>query len=212
MIVKTEAGGMPVIQVKRRAKMISRLSFIVVIAAFVLPLLLAITLYAQLDAWTPPARVNHGELMEPVKPLSMLMLSASDKTAITLDDVQGIWTLAYIGKEDCSIHCQAGLFKMRQVKEMLGRESARLQSMFVALDDEAMDSVSLLAGQYPNLRAGLAGVEIRSQQENAFSPQSIGSFFLLDPHGNVVLRYDDDSTTKGLLKDLKRLLKVSRIG
>jgi len=35
---------------------------------------------------------------------------------------------------------------------------------------------------------------------------------LLDPLGNLVLRYDDTATTKGIIKDLKKLLKVSKIG
>ena len=36
--------------------------------------------------------------------------------------------------------------------------------------------------------------------------------YLIDPLGNLVLRYDETFNPKGMLKDLGRLLKYSRIG
>ena len=35
---------------------------------------------------------------------------------------------------------------------------------------------------------------------------------LVDPLGNVILKYRDDFNGKKLLKDLKKLLKLSRVG
>ena len=38
------------------------------------------------------------------------------------------------------------------------------------------------------------------------------SIFLVDPLGNVILKYDEKFEGKKLLKDIKKLLKLSRIG
>jgi cytochrome oxidase Cu insertion factor (SCO1/SenC/PrrC family) len=36
--------------------------------------------------------------------------------------------------------------------------------------------------------------------------------YLLDPLGNIVLRYGPEASSKGMLKDVKKLLRNSRIG
>ncbi len=38
------------------------------------------------------------------------------------------------------------------------------------------------------------------------------SLYIVDPLGNLVMRYDTRDTPKGLLDDLKKLLKLSHIG
>ena len=39
-----------------------------------------------------------------------------------------------------------------------------------------------------------------------------GEVLLIDPLGNLVMRYESGFVAKGLYKDLKRLLKLSNIG
>jgi cytochrome oxidase Cu insertion factor (SCO1/SenC/PrrC family) len=39
-----------------------------------------------------------------------------------------------------------------------------------------------------------------------------GTIYLLDPNGNMMMRYDEKATSKGMLKDIKKLLKISNIG
>ena len=36
--------------------------------------------------------------------------------------------------------------------------------------------------------------------------------WIVDPHGNLVLRYDSSSKGKAILNDLRHLLKISQIG
>jgi hypothetical protein len=47
---------------------------------------------------------------------------------------------------------------------------------------------------------------------DGFGAEGPGRVFVVDPLGNVMMRYGADATTKGIQKDLKRLLKVSQIG
>jgi hypothetical protein len=39
-----------------------------------------------------------------------------------------------------------------------------------------------------------------------------GRVYLVDPFGNLVMSYAADAPARGLLEDLKRLLKLSQIG
>jgi len=41
---------------------------------------------------------------------------------------------------------------------------------------------------------------------------SAATIVLLDPRGNLVLRYDADPDIRGLANDLQRVLKASQIG
>ena len=39
-----------------------------------------------------------------------------------------------------------------------------------------------------------------------------GTIYLIDPIGNLMMKYDTTSTSRGMLKDIKKLLKISNIG
>jgi hypothetical protein len=44
------------------------------------------------------------------------------------------------------------------------------------------------------------------------SPANAHTLFIVDPLGNLMMRHDASHTTKDLLSDLKKLLKLSHIG
>lgn len=39
-----------------------------------------------------------------------------------------------------------------------------------------------------------------------------GKVFLVDPLGNVMMRYNNEAPAKGMIKDLQHLIRASRIG
>lgn len=190
----------------------SRLTLLGIVATFVVPLVLALVLYARLDIWKPSSYVNHGRLMEPVAPLGFLEAVGQEGDALSLHEFDGHWTLIYLAEGACGIQCQSQLFKMRQSRAMLGRDLVRVNTFYLALGSEATSSFDVLAAEHPALRVGQVSADSIGPQKQAFSAEEAGRFYLLDPLGNLVLEYDEQSTTKGVLKDLKRLLKVSNIG
>ncbi len=180
--------------------------------AFFGPLALAVFLFANLDLWQPKTTANHGALMQPVRPLAMLNLRSADGTRLALEDLYGKWTLAYVAEGPCNLHCETDLFKMRQARAALGRDLVRVQYLYVALDQAAWESARAMQADHPRMMAGYVTTADKQPQAAAFDTEPVGNVYLLDPHGNLVLRYDDQATTKGIIKDLKRLLKVSKIG
>jgi hypothetical protein len=63
---------------------------------------------------------------------------------------------------------------------------------------------------------GIIVVDAAAQRESllALLPnQNLAhSLFVIDPLGNIVLRYDVRNNPRGLLDDLKKMLKLSHIG
>ena len=101
---------------------------------------------------------------------------------------------------------------MRQARAALGRDLVRVQYLYLALDDLSGSAGEKMQAEHPKMLLGRVAEQDRDQQILAFEEEPQGFVYLLDPLGNLVLRYDDQSTTKGIVKDLKRLLKVSKIG
>lgn len=189
-----------------------RKTFLGILLAFFGPLALAIFLFVNLDMWKPQSTANHGLLLEPIRPMPYLQLQQLDGSTLTLENLRGRWSLIYVGEGECNLLCQTDLFKMRQARAALGRDLVRVQYLYLALDETAAMTGSELQQEHPKMLFGSVDSASRLQQTEAFEPQPQGMVYLLDPLGNLVLRYDDNSTTKGIIKDLKKLLKVSQIG
>lgn len=197
---------------KRQQRQHGRRTFMGILLTFFGPLALAIFLFANLELWNPSSTANHGQLMDPVRPLPYLNLQQPSGETLTLEAIKGRWTLVLVADGDCDLLCQTDLFKMRQARAALGRDLVRVQYLYLALDDRSRSAGEKMQSEHPKMLLGSVHAQDKNQQILAFEQQPQGFVYLLDPLGNLVLRYDDESTTKGIIKDLKRLLKVSKIG
>lgn len=202
-------GSEAQVQAGTQGRTSSRAVLLGLIAIFVGPLLLATILYVRLDLWTPSIHVNYGELLLPIRPIESLDIQTIENKTLSLQDLKGRWTYVYLGSGTCGLYCQAELFKVRQARAMLGRDLVRVQYIYLALDDDAKKGMAQLKEGHPQM---IVGVTESPEKPTMFGPGSAGYLYLLDPLGNLVLRYGHDAETKGMQKDLKRLLKVSNIG
>jgi len=109
------------------------------------------------------------------------------------------------GRGGCDAACGRKLYAMRQARTMQGKEQDRIVRAWFVLGD-AEPPAALLA-QHPDLLV----VRVPEAVPARF-PDGANPVYLLDPLGNLVLRYPDDPDIKGIARDLARLLKASRIG
>lgn len=195
-----------------RRRLVSRLVLLGVVAAFVGPLLLATLWYAEVERWRPQGQVNHGQLVSPARPVTTLALRRLDGTPLGPAWLRGRWTLVQIGARDCDLRCQASLFKSRQARLSLGRDQERVQRLLVLPSGEAPQRWAPLLAGHPRLTVATAGPGQLAELRALFGAGAPEALMLVDPLGNFMMRYDAEATTKGILKDLKRLLKVSHIG
>jgi len=195
------------------SKLKSRVTMVALFMVFFGPIFLAMFLYSNLNIWSPAETMNHGELVLPTAPLEYLDLTDNDSgEPVTLETIKDQWTLIYVGKGDCDKACQANLIKVRQLRILLGRELDRVQYLFLELDESARDAANKLGQEHPRMMRAQVTSGMANKQSSAFGDNPVGVFYLIDPLGNLVLRYKKDYDAKGMLKDLRRLLKVSKIG
>ncbi len=93
---------------------------------------------------------------------------------------------------------------------MLGKEMDRVERVF--LHGEQAPDTLLLAEEHKGL-VTLQDSALRNVLDNK-KPESLpaGGFYLIDPHGNLVLYFSPGIEPRDMVDDIKRLLKLSRIG
>lgn len=176
--------------------------------AFV-PLILAIGLYFS-QSWSPSGRVNEGTLYTPPLTLSALLLKNSrDQKAEDLIDEKK-WQLLFITSE-MNDQTLESLHLMRQVHKALGKNQNRIERNLVTLTPPANNNIQTLVIDYPNMRQ-LFTQESDLQQFFSKNQPQVPALFICDPLGNIMLSYQLEQIGKPLLKDLKKLLKLSKIG
>jgi hypothetical protein len=111
------------------------------------------------------------------------------------------------------------LYDTRQVRLALDRDMNRVQRVLIA-GDGCCDA-QFLHEQHPDLiaiRATPAAAPLlallpdRDQGGAAASPAQAPRVYLIDPLGNLMMVYPAGARPKGMLEDLKRLLRLSSIG
>ena len=176
---------------------------------FLLPLLLSFWLYYGVH-WHPLGTTNHGELIEPLRPLPEVTLAAADGVAHS-HVFQGKWTLVYVGNGACDADCRTTLVFMRQTRLSLNNEMTRVQRVLLATG--ACCDRAYLAGAHPGLLVLDASQAAAQPLLAQFPPDGRAqTLYVVDPLGNLMMRYDARLPPRGLLEDLKRLLQLSHIG
>lgn len=191
----------------------ARRAILLVSALLVMPFALAFGLYWF--EWRPAKLGNHGELIQPPQALPETGLQYADGRTLPIVEMRGKWSLVLISKGPCDTVCQGHLQQMRQVQVSLNKEMGRLRRVLIG------ESVSALAADtalteirqsYPDLtiaapESGKDGDAWRSALDGTSH-----RFYVIDPLGNVMMRYTDKPDMQGMRKDLERLLKYSWVG
>jgi len=179
-------------------------------ALFVLPVAASFWLYYGVG-WSPASHVNRGDLIEPARPLPALSLPDVERGAAVPNVFTRRWSLVFVGPGSCDDACRHTLFAMRQTRLALARDMDRVQRVFLA--DSACCDRAYLERAYPGLIVLDASGSAARPLLEQFPPESRPStVFIVDPLGNLMMRYDLRRDPKGLLQDLRRLLQLSNIG
>lgn len=186
-----------------------RIQFLLLALLFVAPLLSASVIYFFAPDWRPQGRTNYGELLMPARPLPPLELRDINGEPLGPGALRGKWSYVYLGAADCDESCAARLYQIRQIRLLLNEKRLRVQRVYLAPDAAAAARArERLGDEHADLEYQLAPAEAR-EFFNLPDPQAL---YLLDPLGNWLMWYPAGSDSKGMLKDIKKLLRVSQIG
>jgi hypothetical protein len=171
---------------------------------FALPIAASLTVYRF---FPPEPTANYGELILPPQSLVEDALSRPGGTAFRFRELRDRWILVASDSGACDAQCAAKLHLMRQVRVALGRDATRVARVFVA-DDGLAPGPSVLEP----LEDLVVAVTPRGLAIPAGAANDRAHIYLVDPHGNVMMRWPSQPDFRGVLKDLVRLLKASQIG
>jgi hypothetical protein len=194
----------------------------VLAALFLLPLALAFFTYYGTD-WRPAARVNHGQLITPARPLPDMALPRISLGAVAsapAPDTAGSaavplfrkrWSLVYVGGGDCDAACREALYVMRQTRLALNNNMTRVERVFLVVS--ACCDRTYLGREHAGLEVLDATVPGAQRLLGEFpAPGREHTVFVVDPLGNLVMSFDARENPRGLLQDLQKLLRLSHIG
>ncbi|MDD9810783.1 MAG: hypothetical protein OXU71_03575 [Gammaproteobacteria bacterium] len=199
-----------------------RLKLALIFAAFLGPLLAAFAwYYGGGDAAATRATTNHAPLLAPPLALRGFANPAADDgdgaqfaqfAQFDLDALKRRWTVVHLLPESCAAGCRAALYNTRQARLALGRDAPRVRRVFIAAGRAQLASLAAAHPDATRLLRAANGIEnqlIPLRRRRNLNPADA---LLIDPLGNVMLVIPATLDPRLLLKDLKKLLKLSRVG
>jgi hypothetical protein len=179
------------------------LPLVLIFAVCVIPFVASYLVYYL---WPPQSRMNYGTLIDP-RPFPAAPLERPDGSRFSIADLKGRWVMLQADDSACAEPCRRKLYVMRQVRLTQGREMGRVERLWLVRDGGPVDSA--LVREYDGThvaRAGGATLSALPAERDAAE-----HIYLIDPLGNLMLRFPKDADPSRVKKDLERLLKVSKV-
>ncbi|WP_310333275.1 hypothetical protein [Pseudomonas corrugata] len=180
-----------------------RLQLLLIVLGVIGPMILATGMY-KLQFWVPEGRSYHGELIGNGQTRADLGVQAQEDR----------WQILVTAPKECSVDCQQLVYLARQIQIGLGRDAGRASHALAAAQPLSSEYDAKLTREYPQLqRYPLDPASFSTFNKTAGTGDKTAPLlWIIDPHGNLVLRYDPTVKGKDLLNDLRHLLKLSNIG
>lgn len=170
-----------------------RLMLIALVCTFALPAVIAKVILTQ--GWYQSGVTNRGVLVEPYTTLELLGQESPLE--------ENRWQLAYVLPNECTEQCRQQLYLLQQSHVALGKYQERVVPVL-----------------WQTELSGTVDVSMTTMQMNQSVTAKVkpGQMLIVDPLGQLVMSYspkpneDLVSFNKGMLADLRKLLKLSRVG
>ena len=179
----------------------------VLLALTVLPVTAAYIAYYVLP---PSNRTNYGSLIEPQRPLPVLPLATLDGAAFDLRELRGSWVLVMVDGAECDANCADKLLMMRQQRTMTGKDRDRIERVWLITDQAPLPII--LMREYEGtrfIRAPLQPLRDFLALPELSDAQLSDHIWVIDPRGNLMLRWPKDPQINGVKRDIARLLKAA---
>jgi len=156
----------------------------------------------------PSGRVNYGELIE-VKVLPDIALRKTDGVTFNISQLRGKWIMLVVDSGMCDESCRKKLYFMRQVRLMQKTKMGRIERVWL-IDDDKIPKSGILKDFKGTVLINAKGSEMLKAIPAKISQHD--HIYMIDPLGNLMMRFPKDVDPSRMAKDLKRLLKISQIG
>lgn len=155
---------------------------------------------------------NYGALIEPQRPISeaLIVKDEAGKT-MPLASLRGRWLMISVDRSACDEACATKLYFMRQIRATQAGERERVVTVWLRTDAEAIPAA--IEQAYPDTRKLIADPAALA----AWLPAEAGThdtdhIYLVDPNGNLMMRFPKHPDPSKIKGDITKLLKWSSIG
>jgi hypothetical protein len=157
----------------------------------------------------PSGRTNYGALITPPRSVpAAIKLTRLDGTAFQFASLAGRWVMLSASGAECSERCNAALLQMRQQRLMTGKDRDRVERLWLVTDAAPLSTMILREYEGTQIVRAPAST-VRDWLALEPGVASDGIVWLVDPMGNLMLRWPQDPEPQKVKKDLARLLTAS---
>ena len=193
----------------------NKLTIIIVVVLFVSPVVLAWYVFNYTDFLEMRGMSNKGQLIDPPRPLGDLALIDPLKDD-RKDSLFGKWSLAYVAVS-CDKVCKDNVYRMRQTHISMDKHSLRVQKVLLLTEQPISELKEMLIdfrGQQviDNDLIDVHELLNKFRLNEADNPLDAHRIYIIDPLGNLMMSYEPEANPRDIYKDLKKLLRGSRIG
>ena len=195
----------PDLQADQRRTRVGRFKMLMVLLVCAAPVIASYLTYFVIR---PQARSNYSALILPTRGLPALALTTLDGKPVAAASLKGQWLLLAVGPSACAGACEQRLYMQRQLREMLGREKARIDKVWFVIDtgavaprvQQAVMPMTVLRVDGSALAAWLLPEPGRALEDH---------LYVVDPMGEWMMRVPADPDPARVKRDLERLLRAS---
>ncbi|WJF91459.1 cytochrome C oxidase subunit I [Paraburkholderia bonniea] len=155
---------------------------------------------------------SYGTLIQPQRPIPPeLMVTGDDGKPLKLASMRGRWLMISVDGSACDKACVTKLFFMRQVRATQAGQRERLVPVWLRTDSSKVAEVIRQA--YPE--TGMLVVDPVAVAQ--WLPTDAGTavtdhIYVVDPSGNLMMRFPKDPNPSKIKGDVTKLLKYSSNG
>jgi hypothetical protein len=155
--------------------------------------------------WKPQTFTNYGELIAMV-PLVGVATPASDGKPFRIDELRGNWIFLMADSGNCDDYCQSKLYVMRQIRLTQGKDQQRIERIWLIPD--GVRPTPGMEGEYRGTRiVMLAADDFLARLPASDSPRD--HIYVIDPFGNLMMRFPRNVDPQRMKKDVNMLMKIS---
>ena len=214
--------------------LLKRLSMISFIGVFAIPFLAAF-LILKTGFWQDLPKSHTGTMIDPPVSFADLVMPSTSTPNLSIipstpttsnlstTPKTSTWKIIYLLPEACKESCQAHLWQLKQLHVALGVDRSRVSRWIIQTPNtshitdqiQADPEFSVIQGNTQKI-ADL----LMQQFPKDLKEGSQGKILIADPLGNIILGYSTQlgdqaeilTQGKAILTDIRKLLKLSRIG
>ena len=184
----------------------NRIKLLAILAVCAAPVIASYFTYYVIK---PDGRTNYGELIEPQRSLASLALAATGAAPDPgLAAMRGKWLLITLADEGCDAACEQRLVVMRQVRLTTGKDRDRVERALLVAGSPTPPAVLTEHEGLQVVATDRESLERLRQAAGATAP----GILIVDPLGNLMMRYPTEPDPNRMKKDLAKLLRASRVG